>query len=228
MRLLYSFVLIFLVASTHGYGQPETDSLPLIPRSSLTIAEDSEPPAQSSWGVDVLISTNGFGLGTFYRHEYNRDIAGFMEFSISEAKDDEEVEFIDPYTGQSFVPGKINRFLILPLFFGVQRRLFRDQILDNFRPYISAAAGPTMLYVFPYNTDYFSALGKGQPRYTGAGYIGVGAYFGQERSNVLSLNLRYYYIPFPAGIESFRRGSYIATKTQYGGFYITLSFGNAW
>lgn len=186
----------------------------------------------NSMGIDLLMSTNGFGLGLFYRYEYSDDFAGYIDFSISEAKDDQEVEFIDPYTGITFVPGKVNRFLNLPLMVGVQKRLFKDDILDNFRPFINAAVGPTMIYVFPYNEEYFSALGHGHPTYTFGGYIGAGAYFGSERAALFGLNLRYYWIPYPSGLTSMEQRSYsgttTVTKKEFGGFYLTFSFGSAW
>jgi len=177
----------------------------------------------SAWGVDVLISTGGFGLGTFYRHEYTDNLSGFIDFSISEVKDDNEIELIDNL-GNRFTPGKENRFLILPLYVGVQQRLFKDEILDNFRPYMAAAAGPTMIYVFPYNMEYFNAIGKGRPKYTVGGYVGLGAFFGSEHSNLVGLNIRYYFVPYTGGLESMRN----VMKKEFGGFYVTLSFGSAW
>jgi hypothetical protein len=176
----------------------------------------------NAWGVDLMVSTNGFGLGTFYRHEYSDELSGFIDFSISEAKDDDEIDYIDIY-GNSYSPGKVNRFLVMPLFLGLEKRLFKDDILDNFRPYINAAAGPAIIYVFPYDQEYFSALGKGQPKYTAGGYVGIGAYFGSEKSNLLGLNLRYYYLPYFPGLESLQN----VQKTQFGGFFITLNFGSS-
>jgi len=186
------------------------------------------PLRKNAWGANILLSTNGFGLGTFYHRQHTRDFASFVDLSISEAKDDQEVEYYNPYTGQTFVPGKINRFLMFPLIFGVEKRLFEDQILDNFRPYIDGGVGPTMIFVFPYNDDYFTALGKGQPKYTVSGYVGVGAYFGGDDSNVMGINMRYYYIPYPNGLESYVTGIDVTRKNQFGGFYITLHFGSAW
>jgi hypothetical protein len=81
-----------------------------------------------------------------------------------------------------------------------------------------------MIYVFPYNQEYFSAIGNGSPRYTVGGYVGVGAFFGSERSSLLGINLRYYYVPFPSGVESLVS----VYKKQFGGFFITLNFGSAW
>ena len=194
---------------------------------SPTIQQSTDRQYVNAMGVNVLVSTNGFGLGTFYRHEYTDDFAGFLDLSISEAKDDNEVEYFDPYTGQSYVPGKVNRFLLFPLMAGVQKRLFKDDILENFRPFLEAGAGPTMIYVFPYDEEYFTALGHGHPQYTYAAFAGFGAYFG-ERSNLMGLSFRYYYVPYPKGIQSFDAGNGPSTKTQFGGFYITLNFGNAW
>ncbi|MFI5251202.1 MAG: hypothetical protein ACHQQQ_02115 [Bacteroidota bacterium] len=179
-------------------------------------------------GVNLLISTNGFGLGGFYRHAYSDELAGFLDLSISEAKDDNEVTYFDPYTGLSYTPGKINRFLLFPLMVGVQERLFKDDIMDNFRPYIEGAIGPTAILVFPYNMEYFSALGHGHFQYTGAAFIGLGAYFGGERSNVMGIAMRYYFIPYPNGILSFDNGVQTTNKSQFGGFYITMIFGNSW
>lgn len=193
---------------------------------------DQQNKLTSALGIDLLVSTNGFGAGTFYRHEYTDDFSGYIDFSISEAKDDDEVEFFDPYYGTSFTPGKVNRFLVMPLFVGIQQRLFSDDIIDNFRPYVNIAAGPAMIYAFPYDLEYFSALGKGQPKYTFGGYIGAGAYFGSERSSLLGLNIRYSYIPYAGGLESMAKttpaGTYTVQKKQFGSLSITLSFGTAW
>jgi len=198
---------------------------------SLKLPQHSQTdshPFVNSMGINLLVSTNGFGLGGVYRHEYSDDLAGFIDLSISEAKDDNEITFIDPYTGYAFTPGKINRFLLFPFMVGVEKRLFKDDILDNFRPFIDAAVGPTAILVFPYEMEYFTALGHGHFQYTGAAYVGFGAYFGGERSNIMGISMRYYYIPYPKGIESFDIGSQISNKTQFGGFYITMVFGNAW
>jgi len=48
------------------------------------------PPAaiRNYWGVDLLVSTGGFGLGMFYRREFDPDLCGFIDFSVSEAADE--------------------------------------------------------------------------------------------------------------------------------------------
>jgi hypothetical protein len=176
---------------------------------------------RNALGLDLLVSNSGFGLGAFYRRQYTDDLYGFGTFSISEAKDDREVEQYDYFTGQTFVPGKVNRFLLLPLIFGVQNRLFREDIADNFRPYITAALGPTLVYSAPYDREFFNSLGHGQAHYTVGGYVGFGAFFGLEPSNLIGVSFRYYFVPVKNQIESLE-GIYMK---QFGGFFITINIG---
>jgi hypothetical protein len=183
----------------------------------------SNTEIRNSWGLDLMISTNGFGLGTFYGYEFSNELTGKISFLISDAKDEREVELYD-YYGQSFTPFKINRFLVFPLLFGIEYRLFKDEILDNFRPYVTAAAGPAMIYSTPYKREFFNSLKYGQAHYTAGGYIGIGSFFGSERSNVLGMNIRYYVIPYPKGIESM----YKTTKKEFGGISLSISFGSGW
>ncbi|MBI4534823.1 MAG: hypothetical protein HY708_01005, partial [Ignavibacteriae bacterium] len=111
----------------------------------------SPPPTYHNvWGLDILISNDGFGLGTFYRREFSSDLFGFASFSISESKDEREFERYDPFINVSFSPGKLRRFLVMPLLFGIQYRLFREDITETFRPYVNAGAGPTMIFSAPF------------------------------------------------------------------------------
>jgi len=195
----------------------------------------------SAWGFDLLLSDNGFGLGGFYRREITDVLAGTIAFAISDVKDDGEMEYINYYTGQTQVPGKKNRLLMLPLMASVQYRLFHDEIVDNFRPYVTAGAGPTTLFVSPYarlvdyangdgsvtqiaeKVDFFESLKYGKAHTTLGGFIGAGAYFGKDRTNVMGLSIRYYFIPVPAGIEVMQGGF----VKEFGGIFITLHFGSA-
>lgn len=194
----------------------------------------------TAWGFDLLISENGFGLGGFYRREFSDDLAGTITFAISDVKDDGEVEYVN-YYGQSYVPGKKNRLVMLPLMFSVQYRLFRDDIVDNFRPYLTAGGGPTTLFVSPYarltnvplgdgtafqqyeKIDFFESLKYGKAHTTVGGFVGAGAYFGRDRTNVMGLSVRYYFVPVKPGIEVMQGGF----VKEFGGIYITLHFGSA-
>ena len=187
-----------------------------------------------------MLSNNGFGAGAFLRHEFTDELSGFVQLAISDVKDDGEIEYFNQYTGQSYTPGKINRLLLVPLTVGMQYRLFKDEIVDNFRPYVSAGLGPSAIFVAPYSNpqkvtdpvfgtltyyeqiDFFKSLKKGQFKYTLGAYIGAGAYFGLDRGTLTGVSIRYYYVPYQQGIESMEG---VRIK-RFGGFYITLNFGS--
>jgi hypothetical protein len=208
---------------------------------------DSEIPAyRNAWGVDILISNGGFGLGGFYRREFSDEWYGFVTLSISESKDDREFEQYDIFTNTSFTPGKLNRFMVIPLTFGVQHRLFREEITDNFRPFVNAGAGPAMIFVAPFTevrqttggvvefrqVEFFKSLGRGHPHYTLSGFIGIGANFGLEKSNLLGVNFRYYFTYLLSGglpsLYNMRTGGISGSKNDFGGFFITLNLGLAY
>jgi hypothetical protein len=206
---------------------------------------DQNEPLLNAWGVDILISDGGFGLGGFYRREFTEDLFGFVSIAVSESKDDREVEQYDPYYQISYVPGKLNRFFTIPVMFGIQERLFREDILDTFRPYVNAGIGPNMIFVSPFTeitgppdnrqynqVEFFKSLGKGQMHYTAGGFIGVGANFGSEKASLFGVNFRYYFTYlFSGGLPSLFNvvtGDVSSTKSSFGGFFITLNVGTAY
>jgi hypothetical protein len=196
------------------------------PPKSMVIVHPQVSAMVDAWGIDLLISGGGFGLGGFYRHQYSTDLYGTVSFAVADAKDDKEVEQYD-WWGQPFTPGKVNRFLLIPVHFGIQYRLFSEDIVDNFRPYINAGIGPTLVFSSPYDKEFFSSLGSGQAHYTAGGYIGVGAFFGSEKKSLSGINLRYYFIPFSNGIPSLvDESGRLNKKAEFGGFFVTLNFGS--
>ncbi len=172
-------------------------------------------------GIDVIFNDSGFGLGGFYRARFNDVLTGTLDLSISEAKDPREVTYID-YWGNTYTYGKVNRAFILPLFVGMQYRLFENIIYDNLRPYLNFAFGPAMIASDPYKKEFFKALGYAHASYTIGGYIGLGANFGLNRNNLIGINLRYYVIHlYGRGVELLA-GRY---EKDLGGFYLTLNLG---
>ncbi|MFH0989328.1 MAG: hypothetical protein V1799_04840 [bacterium] len=189
-------------------------------------------------GIDLLISNNGFGAGAFFRREFDDELAGTISLIASEVKDDREIEYYD-YWGQSYTPGKKNRMIMFPLMAGAQYRLFKDDIVDNFRPFITGGMGPAMVFVSPYSRsevvqtpygpapqteqiEFFSSLKYGKAHWTMGLFVGAGAHFGIDKGTLSGISFRYYWIPLNKGIESMEG---IQIK-NLGGFYITLNFGS--
>ncbi|MFA3783926.1 hypothetical protein ABRY23_12775 [Melioribacteraceae bacterium 4301-Me] len=177
------------------------------------------PP--NAWGIDLMFGEGGFGLGTFYRKSLSQTVTGFVDISFSESKDEREVEYID-YFGNTYVFGKKNRVFVIPLNFGAQYRLFMESLTDNLRPYVCAGIGPTLVLTTPYDKDYFAAFGDAKSKIAAGGYIGFGANIGTDKSNLVGLNLRYYYIRlFDGGVENLEN----RFRKELGGVYISLNIG---
>ena len=199
------------------------------------VSEDDLQPRRHTWGGDIMIGTDGFGVGFFYHYLFNDVVTGFANLSLSEAKDDRQRDYYNPWLGQ-YSPNKTHYVFRVPLFLGLQYRLFKEQIVDNFRPFVNAGAGPVMLYVSPAEPggDFLGSLGGGKTHYTYGGFLGAGAQFGWDRSSVLGVNVRYFIIPAPAGISSVVVPDADAPNNERpvpldnaNGFYITLNFGTA-
>jgi hypothetical protein len=239
-HLILTLALVAAIGA-HAQDFPRRDSsLVFTPANPNLIQKAAYEPFRNAWGVDIMLSNNGFGAGAFLRHEFTDELSGFVQLAISDVKDDGEIEYFNQYTGQSYTPGKINRLLLVPLTVGMQYRLFKDEIVDNFRPYVSAGLGPSAIFVAPYSSpqkvtdpvfgtftyyeqiDFFKSLKKGQFKYTLGAYIGAGAYFGLDRGTLTGVSIRYYYVPYQQGIESMEG---VRIK-RFGGFYITLNFGS--
>jgi len=172
-------------------------------------------------GIDLIFSEGGFGLGGFYRKQLDQTLTGFIDFSISEAKDPQEFTYVD-YFGNTYTAGKINRAFLVPINLGLQYRLFENVIYDNLRPYINFGVGPAFVITDPYSMEYFSALRSATTYCTAGGYIGFGANFGLDKKNLVGLNLRYYVIHmFNNGIQILQD----RYEKNLGGFFITLNIG---
>ncbi|MEP0822308.1 MAG: hypothetical protein HRF44_05620 [Ignavibacterium sp.] len=240
---LFLSLAVFVLATAIAVAQqpPQTDTTIVFqPSRPDLIREDTFENPSKAWGFDVMISNNGFGAGAFLRHEFSDNLSGILTFAISDVKDEAEVEYFDLF-GNSVIPGKKNRLIMMPLVAAVQYRLFREDIMDNFRPYISGGIGPTMMYVAPYayttvftdtasgltftfteEVEFFESLGRGQAKFTLGGYLSAGAYFGAPYGTLIGLSIRYYVVPFPQGIEIMEG----VTVKNFGGFFITLNIGS--
>ncbi len=222
-------ILLGVIGSTTPSNARGPDSTMVFANPNNPLITTDTSSYTNVYGLDILFSNNGFGVGFFLRKEYSRTFQGFISLAISEAKDEQEVEYYDPYTYQSYVPGKVNRFLVFPLTVGIQYRLFEDEILDTFRPYISGGIGPAIVLSSPYEKEFFSSLSYAQAHYTFNAYIGGGAFFGSDKINIMGVSFRYYFIPVFNGIPSLvdANSGLVTKKKEFGGFFISLNFGSS-
>ena len=176
---------------------------------------------KNSWGLDLSVSTKGFGLGVFLRRKLNETTFLYSTLGFLTAKDEGEVEYIDPWTGQTFIPGKVNRIMVFPVSFAFQFRLFKGELVENVRPFVIAGVGPAFIFTTPYRMEFFSSLKYGRLYYTFNLFLGFGAYIGLDPNTITGVSVRYYLIPYPRGIESLKG----RPLREFGGPGVALSFG---
>lgn len=198
MNSRFTFILSFVLISwaTQVHAQDDSFIDPREPSNGL--------------GGQVLLTNSGFALGGYYTRALGRDVSFIAELSIGSGKDEREVAFIDRF-GRRDLPNKANYLLMMPVQIGVEKRLFRSKIEDNFRPFLHLTVGPTIGWLYPYfrddngngmldsgekTYDGFSALPKGGFEMGVGGTFALGAYFGATTGIVQSVRIGYTFTHF--------------------------------
>lgn len=193
----------------------------------LIVNPEEESTTKTAWGMDLVFSGNGFGLGMFYQRKFLKDWCIFSNLYFSGARNTDEIEFYDYSNQMYFIPGKVNRLYMIPLTVGIQRYLFREILHNNLQPFLNLGIGESLIIAAPYlnyENSFFKAMGKADLFGRFAGFIGLGANVGGESTAFMSINMRYYYIPFgEKGLESVKD----SPIKDFGGLFLSLSLGTA-
>ena len=180
------------------------------PAQAQPLPEPPEPDGPAHYGTglgaSLLLTNYGFGLGTLYRGALSETTSLVAELSVGSGKDEREQEFFVGFFGDTVVPYKRHRFLMAPLQVGVERRLFRAAIEDDFRPFVQVLAGPALGFQWPYFDDVngngvresderklgaLAGIGDGSFRLGIGGTVALGAYFGASRRATQGLRIGY-------------------------------------
>lgn len=190
-------VLLVFVLGPAARAQPATGEPP-----------QPEGPAHYGSGIggSLLLTNYGFGLGGVWRGAIGEATSLVVDLSIGSGKDEREQEFFIGFFGETVVPFKRSYFLMAPLHVGLERRLFREQIEDSFRPFVQMLAGPAFGYQWPYFEDAngngrreaeeerlgaLGGFGDGSVRVGVGGTIALGAYFGESRRATQGIRIGY-------------------------------------
>jgi hypothetical protein len=139
---------LFLCALPLGGLQAQATREPLI-------AELAQPRSSFSEGLrngmsfTLMINNFGFGIGAEYRRAISPGTDLLFETHWAGLKDDTEQSF-QYITGQQVIPNKYNRVMVFPVMAGVRKRVFAEQVSDNFRIHLSGQVGPSFAYAYPY------------------------------------------------------------------------------
>ncbi len=207
-------LVALLAAPTVAFSQtePVTDQPAVIANDPRTKADG---PFNRVAGLDLALTNEGLGIGGQLGRQVTPDLLLYGQLSIGPGKGDREFKYTNyDYRGYSY-PVTLNKaasMVMAPLLFGAQYRIGRENISDNFRPFIQAAAGPVIGYVLPRYTfdgdmvrfaDQFHpvensfgrSISQGNVAWGAGGTIGGGAQFGDGRS-IQGVTIRYYIYPF--------------------------------
>lgn len=240
--LVLGYIVIFNYNShcqtPGGDKQPEfnPDSVFIFdsPRS-LIIKGDKTNSKPTSYGLDINLSDSGFGVGFFWQKQVlSGDMILFSNLLISGARNSDEFDEYNQFTGIWQVRNKINRLYKFPLTFGLQYFIFKDALSESLQPFLTLGLGPTFVLSNPYTYDrvpngevmgWFKSFSYGELTTRFGGSFGIGAYFGNINNAILGVNIKYYYVPYGGdGIESVKG----LPITNLGGVFLTLTVGTAY
>lgn len=174
------------------------------------------------WGFNLILSNNGFGIGAFYEYFLSKNTSLFANLYLSGARNTDEFEYYDPWTGQLFVPGKVNRLYMFPLSLGVSQSFLSEALGMNFTPYANFGIGPTFILSTPYEKEFFTSLGYAKFYVRFGIFVGVGVNIPVTDKSYIGISARQYWIPFGGnGLESIKD----KPIKDFGGLFLGLNFG---
>lgn len=228
--LLVLFYTIFLTNISYSNDETLSASLPI--QFDTTIVFQSPRPLLSNqiktltkpkfWGLNIILSNSGFGFGAFYEVYFWKNTNLFINLYLSGVRKTDEFEFYDPYTGELFIPGKVNRLYMFPLTFGLSQSFLTEVLGTNFTPYANIGLGPTFIVSTPYDKEFFTSLGYARMYIRFGIFVGLGVNIPIADKSYFGVSGRQYWIPFGgSGLESIKD----KPIKDFGGFFLGLNFG---
>lgn len=196
-RILFAFLVISsLIYTPRGYSQDEPES-PIVHKDEL--------------GLNFELAMSGLGVGGFYR----KAISGYSYLGVNlnffVMRDEKEFEYYDVY-GYPAKANDINRLFFIPLNLEFKKRLFVEDIEDNFRPNFVIQGG----IIYGMNFPRLEGL-KNESAFSYNFVIGIGADITNRDKYFISIRPQYRIIYFPEEIAQKKNHSNFEIKVELGG-----------
>ncbi|MFC1555112.1 hypothetical protein ACFL7D_10785, partial [candidate division KSB1 bacterium] len=160
----------------------------------------------------------GGGL-KFLRKLNDSDNSFGYGFIIGNIRGSKEAVVYDPYYYDPYFPYKKvgNEYftLVVPISVSLKKRLFKNAIESDMRPYIVGEAGPVYGIAFPNTGKFTRSFSKGKGQVTLGAFVGFGVDFGEEAGRTYGITIGFHYMRF---LEP------LGERRDYPGFDIRLSF----
>jgi hypothetical protein len=162
------------------------------------LAEEETPyDTKRQVGLGFAMAESGSSFGTFIGWPLIPDFHIGIGFDVFLLRDSKQVDFYDYYSNMYYSINKQNNVYLFDLMMTVKKRMFRQDLSDDFRPFLSIAAGPIYGMNFPEaSTNYSGYKKKDEYRWTFGGFIGAGIDFGVKSNHLVSLRAQYRIMPF--------------------------------
>lgn len=216
MRVRKSIFVVLIVSFISLTG---TSYSQVNPSNSI---QKEKRPKQADFFFNISDTGIGGGLKILYT-ALNEDTKMGYGFMISGVRGENESVVVDPFDPFG-IPRKIgNNFftLIVPVNFTIKRRILRDAIDSNMRPFITAEAGPIFGIAFPnrdengFNYSFGTKLGKGKGQLSGNLFAGFGVEIGSPDTREFGITFGFHYIRFPNALGE---------RKEYAGVDLRFSF----
>ena len=182
--------------------------------------DEAAPIHKNEYGAGITLAMSGLGLGGFYRiNMVNYYYLGISaDFYI--LRDDREFTYYD-YYGPIQI-NDVNQLFIIPVNVELKRRLFANDIENDFRPFVSALAGFTFGMNFPKknaiitNPDLYDIPNGNEYRMAFSFGIGAGVDISTRDYMYFSIRPQYRYIFFPGSIAGEKNHSNFEIRLEVG------------
>lgn len=178
---------------------------------------------KSGFGFTFNLSDFGFGAGGQFRKGLSSYTELTATFKIASLRDPSEQTFVDYNFGFRTIPNKYKRVISFPLYIGLKKRIFAEDISDNFRVFTTMAAGPVYALSYAYFkdsnnngfrennfivfgfeeriNDIFTGFDDSASHWGFGGEAAIGIDFGENFANLSSLQFGYTMNYFSEGIQ---------------------------
>jgi hypothetical protein len=212
-------IIIIAFGFSSAYGQDDSD---------LGV-EKIRKPKMSDFYIDLSATGTGAGFKIHYQTN-NPDLQLNLGVQIGGVRGENEYAYINYNSpGGYFQKGGRKFFtLISPVSFGIKKRLWRESIESDFRPFMVGEIGPVFGVAFPtgkrdpedpYSPDipFGESLDRGKGQVTAGGFLGFGVDLGNPGERIYGLTLGFHFYNF---LET------LGESKSYNGFELRINFLN--
>jgi hypothetical protein len=173
--------------------------------TSILSAQDYDSSAETPFdikrqgGLGIAMAESGYSLGLFITWPLLPDYHFGIGFDTFILRDSKQIDYYDYYYGIPYTINKQNNVYLFDLLLTVKRRMFRNDLSDDFRPFLSLAAGPIYGMNHPEavpNSDSSTYKKKNEFAWTFGGYVGCGVDFSVKSNSLVTIRAQYRIIPF--------------------------------